>query len=326
MARSLAEADEMIAAAARRGRRAGRRAHRAVQSGGRAARPLLADPRFIEVHRLGTFPERSLDIDVVFDLMIHDLDVVLSLVQFRGRVDRGGGRAGADRPRRHRQRAAAVRERLHRQPDRQPHQPRPGAQDPLLPAGGVPVDRLRRAEGRGLAAGQEDGAMPSIEGGERRRSPTRSRSSASSPTSSTPFATRRAPAAVDRRRTAAARWTRSSQRARSPDHEDRRSTSVLCLVTSWTSSCIPTSTTSSPISTSRKLLARVAEPVSPDLEIAAVTDRACKSPGGGPALLFEKPDRLRHPGGDQRLRIDRAHVPRARRARRSTISRRRSTS
>src|SRR5262249_2653482 len=33
-----------------------------------------------EVHRLGTFPERSLDIDVVFDLMIHDLDVVMSLV------------------------------------------------------------------------------------------------------------------------------------------------------------------------------------------------------------------------------------------------------
>src|SRR6266581_3944812 len=39
----------------------------------------------------------------------------------------------------------------------------------------------------------------------------------------------------------------------------------------------------------RKLLARISEPVSPDLEIAAVTDRACKSPGGGPALLFEKP-------------------------------------
>ena len=44
------------------------------------ARPLLTDPRFIEVHRLGAFQERSLDIDVVFDLMIHDLDVVLSLV------------------------------------------------------------------------------------------------------------------------------------------------------------------------------------------------------------------------------------------------------
>ncbi|MCC7273469.1 MAG: menaquinone biosynthesis decarboxylase [Alphaproteobacteria bacterium] len=39
----------------------------------------------------------------------------------------------------------------------------------------------------------------------------------------------------------------------------------------------------------RRLLARVAEPVSPVLEIAAVTDRACKSPGGGPALLFEQP-------------------------------------
>ena len=43
-----------------------------------AALPLLRAPRFIEVHRLGTFPERSLDIDVVFDLMIHDLDVMLS--------------------------------------------------------------------------------------------------------------------------------------------------------------------------------------------------------------------------------------------------------
>jgi 4-hydroxy-3-polyprenylbenzoate decarboxylase len=39
----------------------------------------------------------------------------------------------------------------------------------------------------------------------------------------------------------------------------------------------------------RHLLARVGEPVNPDLEIAAVTDRACKSPGGGPALLFERP-------------------------------------
>jgi predicted dehydrogenase len=44
------------------------------------ARPLLRQPRFIEVHRLGTFPERSLDIDVVFDLMIHDLDLVLDIV------------------------------------------------------------------------------------------------------------------------------------------------------------------------------------------------------------------------------------------------------
>ena len=45
------------------------------------ARPLLTAPRFIEGHRLGTFPDRSLDIDVVFDLMIHDIDVVLSVVK-----------------------------------------------------------------------------------------------------------------------------------------------------------------------------------------------------------------------------------------------------
>jgi predicted dehydrogenase len=38
------------------------------------------DPRFIEVHRLGSFSPRSLDIDVVLDLMIHDLDVVSVLV------------------------------------------------------------------------------------------------------------------------------------------------------------------------------------------------------------------------------------------------------
>ncbi len=36
-------------------------------------------PRFIEVHRLGSFSPRSLDVDVVLDLMIHDLDIVLCL-------------------------------------------------------------------------------------------------------------------------------------------------------------------------------------------------------------------------------------------------------
>ena len=37
------------------------------------------------------------------------------------------------------------------------------------------------------------------------------------------------------------------------------------------------------------LLARVRDEVNPDLEMCAVTDRACKSTGGGPALLFERP-------------------------------------
>ena len=80
MARSLAEADEMIAAAAAGGTLLAVGHTERFNPAVAAARPILADPRFIEVHRLGAFPERSLDIDVVFDLMIHDLDVVLSLV------------------------------------------------------------------------------------------------------------------------------------------------------------------------------------------------------------------------------------------------------
>jgi len=41
---------------------------------------LAQAPRFIEVHRLGVFVERATDVDVVADLMIHDIDIVLSLV------------------------------------------------------------------------------------------------------------------------------------------------------------------------------------------------------------------------------------------------------
>jgi predicted dehydrogenase len=44
-----------------------------------AALPILRTPRFIEVHRLSGFPERSLDVDVVFDVMIHDLDVIQAI-------------------------------------------------------------------------------------------------------------------------------------------------------------------------------------------------------------------------------------------------------
>ena len=45
-----------------------------------ATQKLALNPRFIECHRLSPFPNRSLDIGVVFDLMIHDLDIVLGLV------------------------------------------------------------------------------------------------------------------------------------------------------------------------------------------------------------------------------------------------------
>jgi predicted dehydrogenase len=81
MAKSLAEADELIAAAATSGAILAVGHTERFNPAVAVARGLLTDPRFIEVHRLGVFPERSLDIDVVFDLMIHDLDVILSLVK-----------------------------------------------------------------------------------------------------------------------------------------------------------------------------------------------------------------------------------------------------
>jgi predicted dehydrogenase len=46
----------------------------------RALAGLLTRPRFIECHRLAPFVERGIDVDVVLDLMIHDLDVILSMV------------------------------------------------------------------------------------------------------------------------------------------------------------------------------------------------------------------------------------------------------
>lgn len=47
----------------------------------RALAGVVTRPRFIECHRLATFTERGTDVDVILDLMIHDLDVILSLVQ-----------------------------------------------------------------------------------------------------------------------------------------------------------------------------------------------------------------------------------------------------
>ena len=80
IAPSLAEADRMIAAAA---------AHERILAVGhlerfnpavRLVRPRLTRPLFFEVHRLSMFTPRSLDVDVLLDLMIHDLDIVLSFV------------------------------------------------------------------------------------------------------------------------------------------------------------------------------------------------------------------------------------------------------
>ena len=80
IAASIAEADRLIAAAAASGATLAvghtERHNPAVA----VALPLISAPRFIEVHRLASFQPRSLDIDVVFDVMIHDLDIVLSCV------------------------------------------------------------------------------------------------------------------------------------------------------------------------------------------------------------------------------------------------------
>jgi predicted dehydrogenase len=80
MAVNLAEADSLLATAKRNGRilQVGHveRFNPAVM----AVEPILNRPLFFEVHRLGVFTPRSLDVDVIYDLMIHDLDILLALV------------------------------------------------------------------------------------------------------------------------------------------------------------------------------------------------------------------------------------------------------
>jgi predicted dehydrogenase len=78
MTATLTEADALIAVADRSGVRLAVGHTERFNPAIAAAMPILATPRFIEVHRLSGFPERSLDIDVVFDVMIHDLDIILA--------------------------------------------------------------------------------------------------------------------------------------------------------------------------------------------------------------------------------------------------------
>ena len=98
IASSEAEADALIAAAAA-GKRVLQVGH--TERYNPAVEALAASitrPRFIEVHRLGVFSPRSTDIDVVLDLMIHDLDVILQLTGAEPeRVDAIGVSALTDR-------------------------------------------------------------------------------------------------------------------------------------------------------------------------------------------------------------------------------------
>ena len=81
LAATLAEADELVALAAAR-KRIGQVGHlERFNPAVRATLPLLTRPMFFEVHRLSVFTPRSLDVDVVLDLMIHDLDIVLAFAK-----------------------------------------------------------------------------------------------------------------------------------------------------------------------------------------------------------------------------------------------------
>src|SRR5579864_1630743 len=81
MAVDLTEADSLLVAA-KKNRRILQVGHvERFNPAVRAVEPIVNRPLFFEVHRLGVFTPRSLDVDVIYDLMIHDLDILLALVK-----------------------------------------------------------------------------------------------------------------------------------------------------------------------------------------------------------------------------------------------------
>ncbi|MER3429533.1 MAG: hypothetical protein C4324_00560 [Blastocatellia bacterium] len=80
MAVSLAEADRMIATASRTGAKLMIGHLERFNPAMIALRPYVTKPLYFEIHRVSPFPNRSLDVDVVLDVMIHDLDAVQWLV------------------------------------------------------------------------------------------------------------------------------------------------------------------------------------------------------------------------------------------------------
>jgi predicted dehydrogenase len=80
LATTLQEADELLRVAAKHKRVAQVGHLERFNPAVRATLPLITRPMFFEVHRLSVFSPRALDVDVVLDLMIHDLDIVLTFV------------------------------------------------------------------------------------------------------------------------------------------------------------------------------------------------------------------------------------------------------
>jgi predicted dehydrogenase len=81
LAATLAEAEELVSLAAKHKRIAQAGHLERFNPAVRATLPILTRPMFFEVHRLSVFTPRSLDVDVVLDLMIHDLDIVLAFAK-----------------------------------------------------------------------------------------------------------------------------------------------------------------------------------------------------------------------------------------------------
>ncbi|MGA7631401.1 MAG: Gfo/Idh/MocA family oxidoreductase [Terriglobales bacterium] len=81
LAATLDEADDLVHVAAQHKRVAQVGHLERFNPAVRATLPLINRPMFFEVHRLSVFSPRALDVDVVLDLMIHDLDVVLTFVK-----------------------------------------------------------------------------------------------------------------------------------------------------------------------------------------------------------------------------------------------------
>ena len=81
LATSLHEADELIHLASKHKRIAQVGHLERFNPAVRATLPIITHPMFFEVHRLSVFTPRSLDVDVVLDLMIHDLDIVLAFAK-----------------------------------------------------------------------------------------------------------------------------------------------------------------------------------------------------------------------------------------------------
>jgi len=80
IASTLAEAEELVRLATQHQRIAQVGHLERFNAAVRATYPLLNHPLFFEVHRMSVFTPRALDVDVVLDLMIHDIDIVLSFV------------------------------------------------------------------------------------------------------------------------------------------------------------------------------------------------------------------------------------------------------